>query len=52
MKAYELEDAIFGMNTLEDEETDFPAGTWEAVVCTVNSQGEGPMSNSVTVPVG
>ncbi len=52
LAAYQLEDAIFGMNTLEDEETDFPSGTWDVVVCAVNSEGDGPISNSVTVTVG
>ena len=38
---------------LEDEETDFPTGTWDVMIRAVNDQGESPFdSNTVTVTVG
>jgi hypothetical protein len=52
MDPWTLEDAIFGVNATQDDEKDFPAGTWEVVVCALNNEGEGPVSNTVTVTVG
>ncbi len=47
-----LEEAVFGGALTEDEESDFPVGTWDVVVAALNSKGEGPVSNTVTVTVG
>jgi hypothetical protein len=52
LDSWTLEDAIFGVSATEDEETDFPTGTWEVIVRALNNEGEGPVSNSVLVTVG
>ncbi|HEX8465194.1 MAG TPA: fibronectin type III domain-containing protein [Abditibacterium sp.] len=52
LDSWTLEEAIFGVSATEDEETDFPTGTWEVIVRALNNEGEGPVSNSVLVTVG
>ena len=46
--SWSLEDAI-GSNVVRDEESDFPTGQWEVCVAAWNNEGQGPLSNAVTV---